>query len=83
MPQVLFTQRSGPYWPGANPHLSDEKAAECIKDGKAIPYSDESRAKIKELLAVSAGEQLETVTIPPAKPVQTISHGPNKTDAKP
>lgn len=69
MPQVLFTQRSGPYWPGANPVLSDEKAADAIKSGLAVAYSDEARDKVRGLLAAGSVESVaipaHTTAVPP------------------
>jgi hypothetical protein len=54
MPRVLFTRRSGAYWPGASPVLEDDVVARLLKDGTAVPYTESTMKKISEAQAKGA-----------------------------
>jgi hypothetical protein len=70
--QVLFIRRHGPHWPGANPTLPDDRAKQLIAEQVCIPYTDEARAKVKELLGEQAPgvAPAESVTIPEGRKTQ-------------
>jgi hypothetical protein len=68
MTKVLFLQRSGARWPGANPELSDDEAKALIEAGTCVPYSDEARAQVQA--ALKANPNAESVELAAKAPKQ-------------
>lgn len=65
--QVVFTKRTGAYFPGANPTITDEDADRFLKLGVCVPYTDAARDKVKKLVAdaeAKGGGVCEEVELP-------------------
>jgi hypothetical protein len=82
MPRVLFTQRSGAYWPGASPVLEEEVVARLLANGTAVPYTEATMKKIKES-EVKAGADIVPPGNTKGQPVIVTSAEPVPTEYEP